>query len=71
MKKTINSTHCKHHQPNRKLFNGQAPYPKHALEKTMHRILRKIACDKLESISGTSALADPSVVDELIEGRMI
>ena len=36
----------------------------------MRRILRKIACNELENMGDTSTLADPSVVDSLIERRL-
>ncbi len=36
----------------------------------MRRILRKIACDELDSLGDTSTLADPSVVDSLIDARL-
>jgi acetyl-CoA synthetase len=36
----------------------------------MRRILRKIAEDDFGSLGDTSTLADPSVVDDLIENRM-
>lgn len=32
----------------------------------MRRILRKIATDEIDTISDTSILADPEVVDDLI-----
>jgi len=35
----------------------------------MRRILRKIAEDSFESLGDTSTLADPTVVDDLIENR--
>ena len=44
--------------------------PKTRSGKIMRRILRKIAEDDFGSLGDTSTLADPSVVDELIEGRM-
>ena len=37
----------------------------------MRRILRKIAANECDSLGDTSTLADPSVVDELIEQREI
>ncbi|KUJ82840.1 acetate--CoA ligase [Microbulbifer flavimaris] len=43
--------------------------PKTRSGKIMRRILRKIACNELENLGDTSTLADPSVVDELIEHR--
>jgi acetyl-CoA synthetase len=36
----------------------------------MRRILRKIACNELENMGDTSTLADPSVVNGLIEQRL-
>jgi acetyl-CoA synthetase len=36
----------------------------------MRRILRKIACNELDSLGDTSTLADPGVVDSLIEQRL-
>jgi acetyl-CoA synthetase len=36
----------------------------------MRRILRKIAANEQESLGDTSTLADPSVVDDLIERRL-
>ena len=44
--------------------------PKTRSGKIMRRILRKIAEDDYMSLGDTSTLADPSVVDELIENRM-
>jgi acetyl-CoA synthetase len=35
----------------------------------MRRILRKIAADDFAELGDTSTLADPSVVEELIENR--
>jgi acetyl-CoA synthetase len=35
----------------------------------MRRILRKIAADDLDDLGDTSTLADPSVVDDLVENR--
>lgn len=43
--------------------------PKTRSGKIMRRILRKIAANELDSLGDTSTLADPSVVDELIENR--
>ena len=43
--------------------------PKTRSGKIMRRILRKIAANELDSLGDTSTLADPSVVDELIEHR--
>jgi acetyl-CoA synthetase len=36
----------------------------------MRRILRKIACNELDSLGDTSTLADPSVVQELVDKRL-
>ena len=44
--------------------------PKTRSGKIMRRILRKIASNELESLGDTSTLADPDVVDELIENRV-
>jgi acetyl-CoA synthetase len=35
----------------------------------MRRILRKIAANELDNLGDTSTLADPSVVDDLIDNR--
>ncbi|MEE4660671.1 MAG: acetate--CoA ligase [Halieaceae bacterium] len=43
--------------------------PKTRSGKIMRRILRKIAENELASLGDTSTLADPAVVDELIENR--
>lgn len=43
--------------------------PKTRSGKIMRRILRKIASGRTEDIGDTSTLADPSVVERLIEGR--
>ncbi|GGJ08503.1 acetate--CoA ligase [Halopseudomonas pertucinogena] len=47
-----------------------AGLPKTRSGKIMRRILRKIACDELDNLGDTSTLADPSVVDSLIENRL-
>ena len=44
--------------------------PKTRSGKIMRRILRKIAENEFGSLGDTSTLADPSVVDDLIENRM-
>ncbi len=44
--------------------------PKTRSGKIMRRILRKIACNELDNMGDTSTLADPSVVDSLIERRL-
>ena len=43
--------------------------PKTRSGKIMRRILRKIAANELDNLGDTSTLADPSVVDDLIENR--
>ncbi len=43
--------------------------PKTRSGKIMRRILRKIAANELDSLGDTSTLADPSVVNSLIENR--
>lgn len=43
--------------------------PKTRSGKIMRRILRKVATNELDSLGDTSTLADPSVVDELINAR--
>ncbi len=44
--------------------------PKTRSGKIMRRILRKIAHNQLEDLGDTSTLADPSVVDSLVKGRI-
>ncbi|MFT5603934.1 MAG: acetyl-CoA synthetase [Paracoccaceae bacterium] len=44
--------------------------PKTRSGKIMRRILRKIAANELDTLGDTSTLADPAVVDELIENRL-
>ena len=43
--------------------------PKTRSGKIMRRILRKIAANEIEALGDTSTLADPAVVDNLIENR--
>ncbi|MCU7939408.1 MAG: acetate--CoA ligase [gamma proteobacterium symbiont of Bathyaustriella thionipta] len=43
--------------------------PKTRSGKIMRRILRKIACNELDNMGDTSTLADPGVVEQLIENR--
>ncbi len=43
--------------------------PKTRSGKIMRRILRKVASNELDSLGDTSTLADPSVVDDLIDHR--
>lgn len=45
--------------------------PKTRSGKIMRRILRKIATNEIDTLGDTSTLADPSVVDELIENRLV
>ena len=44
--------------------------PKTRSGKIMRRILRKIAANDMDSLGDTSTLADPGVVDDLVENRM-
>ena len=44
--------------------------PKTRSGKIMRRILRKIAANEHENLGDTSTLADPAVVDGLVDGRM-
>ncbi len=44
--------------------------PKTRSGKIMRRILRKIAANELDNLGDTSTLADPTVVDNLVEGRL-
>ena len=43
--------------------------PKTRSGKIMRRILRKIAANEIDSLGDTSTLADPSVVQNLIDNR--
>ena len=43
--------------------------PKTRSGKFMRRILRKVAVSELDDLGDTSTLADPGVVDDLIENR--
>ena len=43
--------------------------PKTRSGKIMRRILRKIAANEYQDLGDTSTLADPSVVDDLIDNR--
>jgi acetyl-CoA synthetase len=43
--------------------------PKTRSGKIMRRILRKIAANELDNLGDTSTLADPAVVQELIDNR--
>ena len=44
--------------------------PKTRSGKIMRRILRNIACNEIDDLGDTSTLADPSVVDSLVEERI-
>ncbi|MBW7851842.1 MAG: acetate--CoA ligase [Rhodospirillales bacterium] len=44
--------------------------PKTRSGKIMRRILRKIAANEYDSLGDTSTLADPAVVDDLVDNRM-
>ena len=44
--------------------------PKTRSGKIMRRILRKIAANEHDQLGDTSTLADPAVVDDLVENRM-
>jgi acetyl-CoA synthetase len=44
--------------------------PKTRSGKIMRRILRKIAANEIDSLGDTSTLADPAVVDDLIQNRV-
>lgn len=44
--------------------------PKTRSGKIMRRILRKIARGDIQDLGDTSTLADPSVVDVLVKGRL-
>ena len=44
--------------------------PKTRSGKIMRRILRKVACNDLDNLGDISTLADPAVVEELIENRI-
>jgi acetyl-CoA synthetase len=45
--------------------------PKTRSGKIMRRILRKIAANEVDSLGDTSTLADPAVVDDLLQHRAI
>jgi len=44
--------------------------PKTRSGKIMRRILRKIAANELDTLGDTSTLADPAVIDKLVENRL-
>ena len=43
--------------------------PKTRSGKIMRRILRKVAANELEDLGDTTTLAEPAVVDDLVENR--
>ncbi len=45
--------------------------PKTRSGKIMRRILRKVASNEIDTLGDTSTLADPAVVDNLIENRLV
>jgi acetyl-CoA synthetase len=51
-------------------FQFSKGLPKTRSGKIMRRILRKIARGEIEDLGDTSTLADPSVVDALVKGRV-
>lgn len=53
------------------LIQWSPSLPKTRSGKIMRRILRKIATNELDTLGDTSTLADPSVVDELIENSLV
>ncbi|NKN34014.1 acetate--CoA ligase [Marichromatium bheemlicum] len=52
------------------LIQWSPSLPKTRSGKIMRRILRKIAANEIDSLGDTSTLADPTVVNELIDGRL-
>lgn len=48
---------------------GAPGLPKTRSGKIMRRILRKVAENELDNLGDTSTLADPSVVEQLIDAR--
>ena len=54
-------------RPKRIIWSGDLPKTRSG--KIMRRILRKIAEDDFGSLGDTSTLADPTVVDDLIDNR--
>lgn len=53
------------------LIQFSAGLPKTRSGKIMRRILRKIAANEVDGLGDTSTLADPSVVDDLIENSLV
>lgn len=52
------------------LLQAAPALPKTRSGKIMRRILRKIAANEIDALGDTSTLADPSVVENLIAGRL-
>jgi acetyl-CoA synthetase len=52
------------------LIQWTSGLPKTRSGKIMRRILRKIAANEHEQLGDTSTLADPSVVDSLVDKRL-
>ena len=50
--------------------SGHRGLPKTRSGKIMRRILRKIAANEHDALGDTSTLADPAVVDDLVDNRM-
>ena len=44
--------------------------PKTRSGKIMRRILRKVAANEIDNLGDTSTLAEPAVVDDIIENRL-
>ncbi len=51
------------------IINFSPALPKTRSGKIMRRILRKIATDEFDSLGDTSTLAEPKVIDQLIDGH--
>jgi acetyl-CoA synthetase len=51
------------------MIQWTAYLPKTRSGKIMRRILRKIAANDLSNLGDTTTLADPTVVDKLVDGR--
>jgi acetyl-CoA synthetase len=49
------------------LFNFAQDFPKRRSGKIMRRILKKIAQNETDDLGDTSTLADPSVIDSLLQ----
>ena len=52
------------------LIHFTAGLPKTRSGKIMRRILRKIAANEHDQLGDTTTLADPSVVDDLVNNRL-